>query len=368
MHVLAPARAGGLETVVSSLSASQCRYENDAQVAAVISKREAHEHPFLQLLKDTGVKVHMVNAEGRDYLGEAVQVGRLIRAGGVDVVHTHGYRADVVDGLVARRARVAHVQTLHGFAAGSARGRLYEWLQLRVAKHADAVIAVSKPLEIAARASGSARVHCIPNAIASDFEMLSRDVARRQLGLPAEGALVGWVGRLSPEKGPELFVSALGRAKSDYTAVLIGSGPSLSEVSQLAANEHIAGRVHLAGERLNARQYFRAFDILALTSRTEGTPMVLLEAMSAGVPIVATNVGGVPEVLADGAGVLVDPEEGSIATAIDTLIQDPEARQRLRERGAQAVARRYGTAGWVQAHDTVYQQALRRAERRYGKP
>lgn len=92
--------------------------------------------------------------------------------------------------------------------------------------------------------------------------------------------------------------------------------------------------------------------------------MVLLEAMSAGVPIVATRVGGVPELLADGAGVLVEPEEGAIANAIDNLIRDPNARQTLRERGAKAAARRYSTAGWVQAHQNVYQHALRHAERR----
>src|SRR5213075_3189165 len=133
----------------------------------------------------------------------------ICEASSPDVVHSHGYRADVIDALFLRR-RVPIVTTVHGFTGGDLKNRFYQWLQCRAYRRFDAVVAVSRLLsrELAERI-GTSRLHLVPNAYSCASETLGRAAARSALGLPNDAVLVGWVGRLSPEKGPDVLLEAL---------------------------------------------------------------------------------------------------------------------------------------------------------------
>ncbi len=361
LHVVAPARAGGLESVVVQLTTGLRASGHDARVVAVLQPGGEHQHPFVEALEEAQVPVHRLVVSTREYRAERQGVAALMRTHNVDVLHTHGYRPDVVDGGVARAMGRAHVTTLHGFVGGSWRGRVYEWLQVRAAVRADAAIAVSTPIaERLAKAGGGATTHLLRNAVAPNLAALDRAASRTALGLPLEGFLVGYVGRISQEKGPDVFVEALALAGDAVHGVFVGDGSKREAMQHLAEVRGIAHRVHFTGIRAQASKYLAAFDALALTSRTEGTPMVLLEAMWAGLPIVATAVGGVPDVLRPDEAMLCPSGDAvAVAHAIGALAADPAGGRSLAERARSRVASAFGPASWIHAHAALYQRCVR---------
>ncbi len=360
LHVVAPARAGGLESVVIQLTTGLRANGHVAQVAAVLDPADASAHPFVEALEDAQVPVHRIVVGTREYRAERGAIARLMRANDVEVLHTHGYRPDVVDGGVARSMNRAHVTTLHGFIGGSWRRRAYEWLQVRAAVRANAAIAVSAPIAMQLRRAGGGRTaHLLRNAVAPNASALGRAASRAALSLPADAVLVGWVGRLSFEKGPDLFVEALALTDDRVHGVFVGDGPLREQMRALAGERNIAHRLHFTGMRPQASRYLAAFDILALTSRSEGTPMVLLEAMWAGVPIVATAVGGVPDIIDQHVGLLCRPgDPAGLQQSIERLMVDQPTALALANAAQARVKADYSMVRWICAHEAVYAAVL----------
>ena len=211
-------------------------------------------------------------------------------------------------------------------------------------------------------------MHLVRNAVAPVAAPLAAREARRVLGLPDEGFALGWIGRLSFEKGPDLFLEALAleaqrRSGGDgvlHVAVL-GDGPMRQALGEAAAALPPSVRVRFPGLIAGANRYLAAFDGLALTSRTEGTPMVILEAMHAGLPIVATAGGGVPDVVDDACALLALPTPPAIATRIRELETGGEARTRRAVTARMRVETHFGYDAWLTASESVYREALRRA-------
>jgi glycosyltransferase involved in cell wall biosynthesis len=301
-------------------------------------------------------------------------VGSLVRTLAPDVVHSHGYRTDVVDGDAIRRLGVPSVATAHGFTAGPWRNRLYEYLQRRALRRFDAVIAVSRPLRDALVRAGvpAERVHLVPNAWMRIVEPLDRAAARAALGLPAEGFVVGWVGRVSREKGLDVLVEALSALGDlQLTVCAIGAGGERPAVEARARQLGVAGRVHWAGLVSEAARYLRAFDVFALCSRTEGIPIALMEAMAADVPVVATRVGGVPTVVGEAHALLVDPEDPeALANAIRQIREfGPAAAARARA-AKQRLLAEFSPEAWLERHEEIYRAAreIRRGTESPAKP
>ena len=356
VHVLAAGLVGGLERVVTALAGAQRRAGSDARVVAV-TDAGTPEPEAVAALRNEGVPVLTVPLPPRAYRLERRRLGEALKAMGPDVVHTHGYRADVQGEAVARALGVATVTTVHGFTGGGLKNRLYELLQRRAFRRFGAVVAVSKPLgaELAASGVPAARVHVIPNAAPEPRVMLDRGAARRELALPDGGFVLGWVGRLSLEKGPDILVEALPLLPPDITAVVIGAGRAAGMLEQLAAARGVAGRVRWCGLVPDAGRLFAAFDCFVLSSRTEGTPIVLFEAMAAGTPIVATAVGGVPDVLSPREAVLVSSgDPGALAAAIASVREDPAGARGRAEAARHRLAEERRLEPWVAQYDAVY--------------
>lgn len=363
LHALAPARTGGLESVVVQLSSGMLAQGHDIHVALVVAPApDAAEHPVAVALRERGVPVHVLALGGREYLAERREIRALLRKLNTQVLHTHGFRPDVLHGGVARGLGIGHVMTLHGFAGSTWRSRVYEWLQVRAGASASAVISVSEPICGLLRDRGIVRnVHLVRNAVAPVVNALNRGEARGALGLPSEGKVVGWVGRVSEEKGPELFVEALARAGSDVHGVMIGDGPLLGRVKELAVELGIGDRFFATGMVAGASRYLAALDVLALTSRTEGTPMILLESMWAGVPIVATAVGGVPDILGPREAELVpvgDGVEVRVAEAIDRAFTSARESEDRARRALERVSREHSPDAWYARHAEIYRESL----------
>jgi glycosyltransferase involved in cell wall biosynthesis len=357
LHITAPAAVGGLERVVEGLAAGHARNGHTVHVLAVIGPADP-EPQMVHVLHDSGVQVHVLRIPARKYLAERAFVARLCRRLRPHVVHTHGFRSDVVDGGVARRLRIPCVTTVHGFTRSGGRGRVYEWLQRRSHARFDAVVAVSQAQTQELRESGvpAERLIVLRNAWSGSTERLSTPAARAALAVPAGVLNIGWVGRLSPEKAPDLFLAAFALCRSSRLhASVIGDGGMRETLEAQARALGIEGRVRFCGEVSDAARYFSAFDLFVMSSKTEGAPIVLFEAMAAEVPVVATAVGGIPEIAAHGEVTLVEPANPhALAQAMDDLLADP-ARIRAQSRKALETLRAdFSSDGWLAAYESLY--------------
>ncbi len=363
LQVAAPAEAGGLERVVESLAVGLRTRGRDVGVATLLPGRSA-DHPFVEALRGTGVRLHLLPLGRRDYLRERRELRALFASLRPDVVHTHGYRVDLLDRGIAASLGIPTVTTIHGASmAGGAKSALFEWLQRKNYRRFDAVVAVSRQLHERALADGvpASRLHLVPNAWRPRREPLERRAARRALGLDDEGDVVGWVGRFIPVKGPDLFLEALARMPEPRPlGVLIGYGPEAERLRRLASERGLGSAVRFCTDVRDAGTYVRAFDTYVLSSRSEGLPIVILEAMSAGVPIVATTVGGVADALGDGAAWLVPPEDpAALATAIAASLTDRAGALARRDRASRRIESDYSVDLFLDRYEEVYRRVLR---------
>ncbi len=362
LHVVAPAEFGGLERVVQMLGAGLRGLGHEVHVAAVVADAATGE-PFLAPLSDAGVHTHQIVVSGRAYGQERAAIAALCARLRPDAVHTHGYRPDVIDAGVAQRCGIPILTTAHGFTGGPLRNRIYEYLQRRAFRRFDAVVAVSRSLadRLAQAGVRRSRMHTVPNAWRRPAPSLDRAAARRMLGLPEEGFVVGWVGRLSGEKGPDVLLATLPHLNSvPLTLSVVGAGMQQRSLETLARELGVADHVRWHGVVPDAARVFAAFDVFVLSSRTEGTPMVLFEAMAAGVPVVTTDVGGVPDVVSPEEALIVGPEDPA---ALAAGIQDVYERTALAARRAHAarvrLEREFGLGPWLDRYLDIYELVAR---------
>jgi glycosyltransferase involved in cell wall biosynthesis len=210
------------------------------------------------------------------------------------------------------------------------------------------------------------RIHTIPNARSPVSDLLDPQEARRRLGVPANAFHVGWIGRLSREKGPDVMIEALAELKrddgvGDFRATFIGTGRERKALEARSTELGLDGNVRWAGELPAAARLIPGFDAVVLSSRTEGTPIVAIEALSAGVPLIATRVGGVMDLTGDDTAVLVPPEEPpALAAAIRGVRRDPEGAARRAGAGRARVEEVASVDRWVEAYLDLYRGVLSR--------
>ena len=362
LHVVAPAEVGGLERVVHALAVGHAGRGH--RVGAVVSLGPGNgEHPFLPPLRAAGVDVVALDLPSRAYRAERRALADAISRFAPDLIHTHGYRPDVVALGPARRAGVPTLTTVHGFTGGGWKNRIYEGAQRLAFHRHGTVVAVSVPLEQGLRRWGlrPPRLQRIANAWGGDGEH-DRSGAQARLGVAADGPWVlGWVGRMTREKGADVLVDALTYLTDvPLEAHLIGDGRERAKL-QASVGAHPPIKWH--GRVFDAGALFAAFDVFVLSSRTEGTPIVLFEAMQHGVPIVATRVGGVPDVVSPGEAMLVPPEDPeALAAAIRAVYDDPAAARARAAAAQERLRSQFGLQPWLEAYETLYRRLA--AERR----
>jgi glycosyltransferase involved in cell wall biosynthesis len=374
LHVLllcAPARVGGLERVVQGLARSLAASGHRVTVVALVGQL-ADAAAFLAPLEGTAVALVPQVFGAREYRRERRVVRALLAAHRPDVLHTHGYRTDLMHGAAARRAGIATVSTVHGSSRMGGLTHFFEWLQLRALRRYDGVAAVSSPLHAALRAVGvrDERLRLIPNALDAGTGTLPRDAARRALGLPAGATpVLGWVGRLVAVKAADVFIDALAelatRVPGPWIASIVGDGPDRTALERRAAERGLGDRVRFHGEVPAAARLLGAFDAFTLSSHSEGTPMAVLEAMQAAVPVVATRVGGVPDLVGDErSGWLVAPASPSaLAEGLAAALGDPGEARARGERGRARVREQNDPARWSARYEELYRSAIAHRKR-----
>jgi glycosyltransferase involved in cell wall biosynthesis len=229
-----------------------------------------------------------------------------------------------------------------------------------VLRRFDGVVAVSASVEQRLRSAGvrPAIIHQLTNAFASDGKRLSRKDARRVLDLP-DVPVIGWVGRLSIEKGPDVALETLAHiGRDDVRLVVIGDGPNAEALRKRAVTLGVSEQIDWRGAIPDASRVFEAFDVFLLSSRTEGTPIALFEAMAAEVPVVATRVGGVPAIVDEASAYLVDTEDAvGMGRAIADILANPERGRARAGRARSRLDEKFGMSVWLSAHEQLYRSA-----------
>jgi glycosyltransferase involved in cell wall biosynthesis len=360
LHLLAPAPVGGLQTVVATLAAAQRRGGHHVVVAPTISAHAEGEH-FLASLEGLDLDVVPLDVSRRAYLREAALIGDLCRTKDVNIVHTHGYRSDLIGGHAGHAAGIPIVTTVHGFTGGGWKNRAYEALERLAFRRFDAVVAVSRPMADGLRAAGvpESKLRVVPNALAPHRAPLDRAAARRALGLPDEVVIAGWVGRVSREKGVDAFVDAVAALEDcRMHAAILGDGPERMEEED-RSRALAPTRFFWPGVVPDAPRYLAAFDMFVLSSRAEGMPMVLLEAMAAGVPIVTTNVGGIPDMLSPDEAILVPPDDpAALAAAMRATRANPAAAAARASAAQLRQLAEFAVGPWSARYAEIYRELL----------
>lgn len=296
--------------------------------------------------RDAGIPLRIVpKRPGIDPFA-LLQLAAAFRNLAPDLVYTFLIPSHVWGRLAARIAGVPHTACSIR-QLDEERGPLRNRLNRRLDRRTSFVTTNCLPaLErfVAARGFPRDRVHVVPNGISPErlASALSREAAREALGLD-RGAWVGWAGRMIERKDPLLLLDALERIghRDAVNALLIGDGPMAAKVdARLRSHRYPARR---SGAEHDPVKILRAFDIFVLTSTSEGSPNVVLEAMALGIPVVATRCGGVPELVHDGeTGIIVPPGDAkALAEALRRLRRDPALARALGERGAAYVRREH---------------------------
>jgi glycosyltransferase involved in cell wall biosynthesis len=332
----------------------------------------ASSAPFLEQLTRAGVTARTIGHANPRFLGMIADVARELRATRADLLVCHGYKADVLGLIAARRVGIPVLSVSRGWTGHTRKVRAYEALDRLVLRRMDGVVCVSEGQAAKVRAAGvpASRVHVIQNSIDTS-RFATGDAKARSAGRAALQALfaaprdliVVGVGRLSPEKGFDQLVEAARQVVQELPAagfVIIGDGPSRQALETQIHDAGLGRQVVLAGFRSDVDALLPGADVLAQSSHTEGLPNVVLEACAAGVPVVATSVGGTGEVIADGMNGYLVPAGAprALASRLLELLRSPERRQAMGEQGRRIVRRDFSFATQCAAYESLFATVL----------
>jgi glycosyltransferase involved in cell wall biosynthesis len=282
-----------------------------------------------------------------------------------DVVHAHGYKADIYCYFAFRGAKVPLVSTCHTWYDNDWKVTLYGKADRFVLRSFDGVVAVSDEVKAQLLKAGVAgqKVHLIRNGIdLAPFDGAA-DSFRDEVdpGHP-ERMIIGLVGRLSKEKGVDVFVQAAAlvlQKMPEVWFVVIGDGEDRAALEGLIDALEVRGKVRLVGPRSDMPQVYASFDLMVSASRKEGLPMAILEGLASGRALIATPVGAVPQVVRDGeTGVLIAPGDAPLlAATIMRLLGDAELRRRLGAAGRKIIAEEFSAERMTADYLRVYEAA-----------
>jgi glycosyltransferase involved in cell wall biosynthesis len=358
LFVVTLAETGGAQTYVASLLAPLADHV-DVAVAA------HGEGPLREAARAAGVRflpltqVRRPVSLWRDVLG-LLELLALLRAEHPHIVHVNSAKAAALGRLAAWLARVPiRIYTVHGWAFGAhgwPASALYRWAErfLRPLTTVTVCVADSE------RRAGLAAHTCVERStvvIRNGVDPADFRPGEAHSGRPR----LVTVGRLAAPKDAVTLVRALSALRGrPFEALFVGDGPDRPTVEEEVRCLGLESVVELLGERDDVPELLGTADVFVLSSNSEGLPLSILEAMAAGLPVVASNVGGVSEVVLDGdTGLLVPPGDAqSLAAAIERLLQDPVLRRRLGEAGRIRIAEHFDLAAVQQAHLDLYRRVL----------
>ena len=378
--MIARLNMGGPALHVAYLTAGLRDREYETTLVAGTLARGEDSMAFVA--RGLGVEVVTIPELGREIsplrdLIATLRLARLIRRERPQILHTHTAKAGTVGRLAARLAGSARppivVHTFHGHVLrgyfGPVRSRLFRWLERWLARDTTVLIAVSPQVRDDLVGLGVApREKFAVIRLGIELEervadMDGRANTRRYLGIAPDRFTVGWIGRMTAIKNTEDVLSAFKTLRArgvEATLCMVGDGPDRPALERRAHELGIMRDTLFLGYQQDVAPLYAAFDALVLPSSNEGTPVSVIEALAARTPVVATRVGGVPDVVREGDdGFLVDPGDmDALAERLERLASDPELRERMGDAARGRVLSRYTVDRLVDDVDRLYRNLL----------
>ena len=369
LHLIAPTHFGGAERVVLSLTDAIDRSRFNVVIGSFVNARSP-DNEFLGRVREMGIPGTVFWLRRTLDVENIPRLVRFILSERIAIVHTHGYRSDIVGLIAARLSSRPVIATVHGFVPIDSRLRLYEQCDRLVLRFFDLVLPVSDQIGQTLRSSGvpGERMTTIRNAVAPGL-----GDERKRSGTPIPlckrdgDFLIGIVGRLSPEKNIAGFLEAARRLSGRYghlRFVVVGEGPERECLEGLTIRLGLDGKVRFTGFVENMEEVYSLLDMLVIASSTEGVPLTVLEAMKHGIPVVSTAVGGIPEVIEDGVdGLIVDAgDTGALCRAVEMLVVDGNRYMAISMNAKRRVLRDFDRSSWVRRIEGCYLSMLNKRE------
>jgi len=381
LRVIARLNMGGPALHVAYLTEGLTKRGYDTTLVAGSLARGEDSMAFVADAR--GVEVVRIDELGREIsplrdLMATIRLARLIRKERPQILHTHTAKAGTVGRVAARLAGSRKppivVHTFHGHVLrgyfGPVRTLLFRLLERWLASGTTALIAVSPQVRDDLVALGVApreRFVVIRLGIELDEriapETNGRGESRRYLGIPGDRFAVGWIGRMTAVKRTDdvlIAFKSLRDSGVDAVLCMVGDGPDRVPLEQRAHDLGVARDTVFLGYQEDVAPFYAAFDVLVLPSGNEGTPVTVIEALAAERPVVATRVGGVPDVVRDGEdGFLVEAgATDDLADRLGRLARDPDLRARMGRKGRERVLPRYAVERLVDDVDELYRSLL----------
>ena len=325
LEVMGNAIAGGMEIYVARLIESLPVERFKVFCLCPFESR------FTAQLRALGAEVYVAKFEDEPSWAALQLATTLVRTCAIDVIHSHLTNAHLLAGLTSKLTGAPALATIHGRSIALMDFEINRLTDMHVSVVCQS--AYQQALSLGIRGD---RIHLIPNGVATDvFAPRGKsDYLQRTLGLPAGTPLIGLIARLAPEKGPEVFLRMAWLARQvrpDLHYVLVGVGPLLEALQASVCALQLKEVVHFAGAQADMAQIYASLDLVVSSSHSEGMPLALLEAMASGLPVIATHVGGVAELIeVDTTGLLVEARDSEgLARAVIALMAEPELRHAM---------------------------------------
>jgi glycosyltransferase involved in cell wall biosynthesis len=324
---------------------------------------ESQDTPFVKAAREAGMPVHLLRGYNQYDPRLVWRIASLVRRLGVDIVHAHEVKSDVLAWLSARLQPVSLMTTLHGWIGNSPKQRAMSALDRRVVRGFDRVVVVSRQMwnQVAGDGFRPGQLCLLHNAIVIEKYGRTGETGflAGLLGRRPEAPVLSCIGRLSAEKGQGDLIDAVALVRAEgrqVSLVLVGDGPTRGALEQRARALGLESAVHFTGYVDRPQRILEETDLAVLPSHTEGLPNAALEAMTMAVPLLATRVGGTPEVVTDGeTGMLV--ESGSpraLADGILDFLSDAARWHEMAKQGRQRVERQFNFHVRTRELETIY--------------
>ncbi len=338
---------------------------------------ENSHNPHIELYEravEAGLKAVVFRCRGKADISAVRAIMGYVRSEDVDLIHSHGYKSNIYGFAAARFLARPIVSTCHNWIAADLKTRFYYMIEKRILPYFSKVVAVSEAIEkeLHAIGVGPEKVELIFNGVGTEKFRVSDRSLRAELGIGPETKVVGSVSRLSDEKGLDLLIQAAAAAAESFPEavfVIVGDGPARGALEDKARALGLKEKVIFTGIRTDMARVYAAFDIFVLPSLMEGLPMVLLEAMAAARPVLATSVGAIPRVVEDGRDGLLIPagDAGAIGEGLCRLLGDGGLAGRLGRSARKRVEEGFSSSHMSSRYVEVYEESLGSGKARRGR-
>jgi glycosyltransferase involved in cell wall biosynthesis len=366
LHLISTSGLFGAERVLLELASQSLLLGVDVTVTVLKNSRNSNTELADAAFRE-GIPTLVIPCKGRFDAGVAGTVADVIRKTGAQVIHSHNYKSNYYARQAADRTGARWIVTNHGRRAGF-KLLLYALLDSLLVRKADRVVAVSAKIADLLASLGISRgvLSVIDNGVNfSRFSGLpARADAGKALGVADDAYVIGTVGALSEEKGHRYLLQAVKSVIAsipNVVCVLVGNGPERTHLEMMAREQGVAEAVFFSGKRDDVPAILSRFDLFVLPSLSEGLPMALLEAQAAKVPVIATNVGAISEVIQNGmTGLVVPPGDATaLAEAILRSHNEADKTRNMALKGYDRVKEHYSAETMAQHYLELYREMIR---------